>query len=457
MHSILEFFNSIVFWGAWIIIPILMEIIPALGSAFLLLRRRGKGVEYKQPDFFPDVAVIVPIYNSEKTLEPCIRSLAEGSYPASRLRVFLVDNGSKDNSFQVFAKCQEEFQDLRLQWFSSEQGKSRAMNMALYNSNCEYIINIDSDGRLEKDALVHMISKFEARQDVSVMTGAILTSPEDIEAYKGFFKRLLRKLEFMEYAQAFLAGRSYASETNSVYTLSGAFSAFRKSAILQSWMYNTDTITEDTHLTFQMRYNQNQKIEICEKAIFFVDPIEGINNLYTQRQRWQRGSLEVANMFMTKDFKARKIFKDVNVRTLMYDHTFAFPRLIWYLALLCLIALHFSVKAIIYSTLIIFGLYILVGFIYYFTTIVFLRPIPDLQRYYRKHWWCVFIMPLFNFMVFFIRMAGIINSIGSDSSWRTKTLTQEWQAFKDAAKELAGKSANVYRRADRVINYEEEK
>lgn len=66
-------------------------------------------------------------------------------------------------------------------------------------------------------------------------------------------------------------------------------------------------------------------------------------------------------------------------------------------------------------------------------------------------------MPLFNFMVFFIRMAGIINSIGSDSSWRTKTLSQEWQAFKDAAKELAGKSANVYRRADRVINYEEEK
>ena len=35
-------------------------------------------------------------------------------------------------------------------------------------------------------------------------------------------------MEFMEYAQAFLAGRNYASELNAIYTLSGAFSAFRK-------------------------------------------------------------------------------------------------------------------------------------------------------------------------------------------------------------------------------------
>ena len=31
--------NSFLFWGGWIIIPFIMEIVPALGSVFLLIRR----------------------------------------------------------------------------------------------------------------------------------------------------------------------------------------------------------------------------------------------------------------------------------------------------------------------------------------------------------------------------------------------------------------------------------
>ncbi len=88
----------------------------------------------------------------------------------------------------------------------------------------------------------------------------------------------------MEYAQAFLAGRSYASELNSVYTLSGAFSAFRKSAVLKSWMYNTDTICEDTHITFQMRYLQKERVEVCEDALFLLIRLKMLIN-YIHRDR----------------------------------------------------------------------------------------------------------------------------------------------------------------------------
>ena len=86
-------------------------------------------------------------------------------------------------------------------------------------------------------------------------------------------------------------------------------------------MYNTDTVCEDTHITFQMRELQNERVEICENALFFVDPIESVNKLYVQRQRWQRGSLEVARMFLNKDFRLGRVLKDVNVKTLLYDHT----------------------------------------------------------------------------------------------------------------------------------------
>lgn len=434
MSIIKRLLNSFVFWGAWIVISVLMEIVPSLGSIVVLMKRRIQGRKKPEPlTLYPEISIIIPVYHSADTLSNCLRSIYDSTYPNESIRIFLVNNGQDDGSFHVFARCQQEFPELRMQWLSSEQGKSRALNLALYNSGGKYIINLDSDGRLEPNALKNMIEKFEARPDLNCMTGAILTHPDDIKKYKGFFNRLLRNLEFMEYAQAFLAGRSYASETNSVYTLSGAFSAFRKSVVLKSWLYNTETICEDTHITFQMRYRQKERIEICEDAIFYVDPIEGVDKLYTQRQRWQRGSLEVAKMFMDKNFRPTRIFKDVNIRTLLFDHTFAFPRMIWYLAMICMVAMGYSGSVILYATGVIFFLYMLIGLFYFLVVLVFLKMTPDVRDYYRQHWWCVFLLPFFNLFVFFIRMAGIINSISTDSSWKTRTLSEESKAFAQEA------------------------
>ena len=456
MTMIDRFMHSFIFWGAWIIIPVIMEIIPSFGGFFLLLYRRFKlRRTYKKPALYPELSVIIPVYNSEDTLEACIRSVEMSTYPSERIRIFLVNNHGRDNSFRVFGEAQKRFPRLRMQWLEAEQGKSRALNLALYNSEGKYIINLDSDGVLEPHALTNLVDKFEANPDLNVMTGAILTTPSMIEEYPAGLKRLLRKLEFMEYGQAFLAGRSFASETNSLYTLSGAFSAFRKSVILKSWMYNTNTICEDTHITFQMRYIQKEKVEICENAIFLVDPIEGFNKLYTQRQRWQRGSLEVAKQFLNDNEDFGKSFTDVNVHTLLYDHTFAFPRLIWYLALLCLLAMNYSSRMIIFSTTAIFLIYIIVGLLYFLSVSIFLKEFDDLGHYYRKNWWVVCLLPAFNLMVFFIRMAGIINSIGTDSAWKTRNLSDEKKAFTDVVKEEFRKPKEWLGKLRELVNNEE--
>jgi len=455
MGIVKQLVNSFMFWGAWIIIPFIMEIIPALGSLFLLIKRRMQNQNKEEIIFYPEISIIVPVYNSQDTLFRCIQSIYHSTYPVESIRLFLVNNQGRDDSFKVYAKCQEKFPKLHMQWLNAEQGKSRALNLALYNSEGKYIINLDSDGVLETAALENMIRKFEANPLLNCMTGAILTNPSKIKRYRSRRDRLLRKLEFMEYAQAFLAGRSYASEIDAVYTLSGAFSAFRKSAILKSRLYNTDTICEDTQVTFQMRYLYHEKVEICEDAIFFVDPIDDLNKLYTQRQRWQRGSLEVAKMFMDKQFKLSRLFVDVNIKTLLYDHTFAFPRMIWYLALICLMSMNYSSKVVLISMAMLFALYIIIGFCYFFTAVFFLRKVPRIQKYYRNQWWCVFLLPFFNLMVFFIRMAGIINSIQTDSVWRTRNLSQEKKALIRVIKADMKKPISWIRWLRQNVNIEE--
>ena len=429
MELINRFCNSFLFWAAWIIIPVMMEIVPSLGSVFVLIKKHIFHKEIIKPAIDPEISLIIPIYNSMDTLEQCIRSIDESDYPDERIRIFLVNNQGQDDSFQVFCDCQQKYPQFQMQWLNAKQGKSKALNMALFNSEGKYIIHIDSDGLLERSALRNMVYRFEADQTIECMTGVILTDPKQVQAYPPVLPRILRKVEFMEYAQAFLAGRNYSAEVNAVYTLSGAFSAFRKSAVLKSQLYNTDTICEDTQITFQMKYLQKTKVGICEDAIFFVDPIEDMNKLYTQRQRWQRGSLEVSHLFLKDKLKARNMLTNVGVRTLLYDHTFAFPRMIWYLALICLLCMNYSFAQIGYSTLFLYGLYVLIGVFYYISTVGFLKNFKEIRKYYAKQWYVIPVLPIFNLMVFFIRFAGVINSINTDSAWKTRNFTQEKESF----------------------------
>ncbi|NYC93459.1 glycosyltransferase [Clostridium acetobutylicum] len=180
-------YREMVFWMAWIIIPFLMEIVPALGGFIILLRKRLSIKDKAFSGKLPQITIIVPVYNSEDTLKGCIESIYNSDYPSEFIDVMLVDNQSSDNSFKIFTRCQKEFDGLSLRYMNSKQGKSKALNMALFNSSGKYIIHIDSDGKLHKDAIKNMVTRFEGNPHVHCMTGVILTDKELIEKTKGSF------------------------------------------------------------------------------------------------------------------------------------------------------------------------------------------------------------------------------------------------------------------------------
>ena len=69
MGIISRILNSFMFWGAWITIPVIMEIVPAIGSILVLRkRRRNNGAEETTIGYKPDITLIIPVYNSKDTL-----------------------------------------------------------------------------------------------------------------------------------------------------------------------------------------------------------------------------------------------------------------------------------------------------------------------------------------------------------------------------------------------------
>lgn len=412
------------FWLTWALIPIAVEIIPAFISGIQLFFKTLRKKQLTMPDKMPFISLIVPVYNSEETLFNCIRSIHDSTYPTELVQVILADNQSTDNSFGVYADAQNKFSDMNMQLIHTGRGKASALNVAIYASIGTYIINIDSDGILEKNALMNMVLQFENNYAVAALTGTILPQRQMIKAQKSWWLKLLQHNEYFEYAQAFLSGRTIESKNNQLFTMSGAFSAFRKEALLNTFMYNTDTIGEDTDMTFQIRDKLKRKVGICASAIFYIEPIPSLGNLYTQRQRWQRGELEVLQQHR-QDIKMRNFFNDFLIRRMMIDHTFLFPKIIWIFASIALLFFHYSAIMMAMSYVAIYLLYILVGMLNFVCVRLLLHDFPEENKFYAHQWWVVLTQPLYNFICSWIRFVGTINGMTELSVWNSERFDQE--------------------------------
>lgn len=429
MTMISQIFKQLIFWMAWIIIPLAWEVIRDFGASMRLFANSNFKKKSKVT-FKPTVTILIPVYNSERTLINCLLSVINQNYPTDLLNIILIDNGSSDLSYEVYKKFQQMYSQINMWWYFSHQGKANALNKGIFGSTGKYVINIDSDGWLHKDAIRNIVRKFEENSNINCLTGAVLIDHHQIKNTKNGFKKLLRKCEFFEYVESFLIGRNAQSIYNDLYSISGAFSCFRLSSLSKTQLFNNMTVGEDTHMTFQIRNYVGGRIELCEDAFLFLEPTGSINELYCQRQRWQRGEIETANMYLKNHIGGNfDYFTKFAQRILINDHTLAFPRLMCYFAVIYLFFINYPLSLIVGANLLIYLMYVLSGFLYFLLSLKYLNPLEVERSYFISNWYMIFVTPIYRFMIYWIRMAGIINTINTSSKWKVRDLNEEFNLF----------------------------
>ena len=104
----------------------------------------------------PQISVCIPIYNVEKYIERCLRSVFEQTI-ADKAEFILVDDCSQDQSMSIAEKVIDEYPNLRnqIRIFRHEinKGLASARNTALMNSFGKYLIHVDSDDWCNSDYL----------------------------------------------------------------------------------------------------------------------------------------------------------------------------------------------------------------------------------------------------------------------------------------------------------------
>ena len=116
----------------------------------------------------PEVTVIVPVYNNDKFVERCIRSVMGQSF--RDLEIIAVDDGSTDNSGRILRKLAEEDSRIRL-ITQKNKGVSEARNQGLAAASGTYLTFVDGDDYIGKDYIGNLYDYAEKNNTQMLICG----------------------------------------------------------------------------------------------------------------------------------------------------------------------------------------------------------------------------------------------------------------------------------------------
>jgi Glycosyltransferases involved in cell wall biogenesis len=96
------------------------------------------------------VSVIIPVYDTEKYLEKCIKSVINQTL--KDIEIIIVNDGSPDNSLNIM-RFYEKQDDRILVFDTSNQGVHAARNLGIEHAKGEYILFLDSDDYIDPTML----------------------------------------------------------------------------------------------------------------------------------------------------------------------------------------------------------------------------------------------------------------------------------------------------------------
>ena len=129
----------------------------------------------------PFVSVVVPMYNSEATIESCLDSLISMDYPGSRYEIIVVDDHSTDNSVKIIKNFTHVHDRIRLlRQGKGKKGPAAARNLGIRHAKGDFIASTDSDEIMFPDWLNELLPYFSNSKIAAV--GALLIEKHPLDS-----------------------------------------------------------------------------------------------------------------------------------------------------------------------------------------------------------------------------------------------------------------------------------
>ncbi|MBI1422280.1 MAG: glycosyltransferase [Gammaproteobacteria bacterium] len=197
----------------------------------------------------PMLTIIIPAYNEGAMVEKTIDSVASAAYPRDKLEIFVVDDGSRDDTWTYITRAAERHPGLVTTLrFPENRGKRAALSAGFRRGRGDVMVTIDSDSIIEHNTLLAIAGPFK---DPKV--GAVAGRVSVYNRRQGIIPRMLH----VRFILSFDFLRAAESGYRTVYCCPGALAGYRAKVVrdvLPRWETQTFlgaacTFGEDRALT----------------------------------------------------------------------------------------------------------------------------------------------------------------------------------------------------------------
>ncbi len=327
MSTLLE--NSVLFSAGWVTLVTFLQLMIVVSAVVEIrrIRQRDRHQMWRRvmaSPIAPKISVLVPAFNEEITVCDTVQGLLALAYP--NLEIVVINDGSPDRTAEVLAERFDlqsihpafqrviETAEVKSLYLSTREprlvmidklngGKADSLNAGLNVASGDLVCAIDADTLVAPDALQLLVAPFLNQSNVVAVGGTVrLTNDSPIRAARVTKlvvpKRVLPALQAVEYVRAFVIGRLGWNALGGNLIISGAFGLFDREAVVDVGGYETGSIGEDMELIVRLRRRayedrRTARVEFLPDPVAWTEAPEQARVLARQRNRWQRGLMDV--------------------------------------------------------------------------------------------------------------------------------------------------------------------
>jgi cellulose synthase/poly-beta-1,6-N-acetylglucosamine synthase-like glycosyltransferase len=244
--------------------------------------------------YYPRVAILIPAWNEGLVLADTVDRLMALDYPTDRLRLYVVDDASTDDTPAILAGKAERYPGavIHLRREVGGQGKSHTLNHGLSvimaEDWMEATLIMDADVAYRADSLRKM-TRHLADESVGAVTAYIREGSLPLTSLTRFIA--------YEYVTAQAAGRRAQNVIGAVACLAGGAQLHSRANLeALGGRIDTTSLAEDAWTTFLTQI-EGRKVIFEPNAIALAEEPHSIDGLWKQRMRWARGNAQITKAF----------------------------------------------------------------------------------------------------------------------------------------------------------------
>jgi len=250
-------------------------------ASFLYGWKRLNAFSSLQSNFRTLVSIVIPMRNEEDSIVKLLNELSQQNYPIDLYEIIVVDDHSRDKSFERASKFQNEHVKT-LSLPDSLTGKKAALRHGIDATNGHLILTTDADCTVGKNWIKCFATYFEVFNPV-MMLGPVMAHP----LHKNNTFEQMQMLELF----SLLGATAGSASIGMPIMCNGANLAFAKNVYPKiQHLYNNEKVHSGddifTLLTLKKIFpGRIHFIKSLEASVYTLLP-DNLNAFFNQRKRW---------------------------------------------------------------------------------------------------------------------------------------------------------------------------